>query len=392
MSIVLRVAEPHLSSPLELFWVDEGKPGHFVQIGAEQTEIVFHTRYLVLSQCIQTLLRRNVPYDAEDVCERTLLRFAAEFFLYEGTRFTDQSIQTLARSRLGCSIYLPETTINPGLELLPFGARYMTAWFSGMCHELGHARNHAVKTALGGLDPLSESVVAMTRHAVAEHYYPKDFVQLLSAINAFAHSRASVSSIAEEASADLFSLCTLLESHALITEMGARNVESSDFDSFLLLFLIELMALELVEQTKMWVRWFSASKINIYGPAELRVGMCGRLNAILQVLTDPDSMEPLRVLFPSLRSVSPTRSVTRAIVEEVQRRLDALAAGIERARAFMSSKEMRDTTLLYRYLEFLETDPIAQREARTFVGIARSRGHDSPELSAIEERAMLEHR
>lgn len=112
MSVVLDVADPHLVSPLRLFWVDEGWPGHFVLAGSEGTDIVFHTRYLVLSRYIQKLFRPNIQFDGDDLCERALLRFAAEFFLYAGTKFTDQSIQTLARSRLGCSIYFLEPTVN----------------------------------------------------------------------------------------------------------------------------------------------------------------------------------------------------------------------------------------------------------------------------------------
>jgi hypothetical protein len=320
-----------------------------------------------------------------------LLRFAAEFFLYEGTRFTDQAIQTLARSRLGCSIFLAETTVNPGLESLPFGARYMTAWFSGMCHELGHACNRRVMTTFVAVRAFSESVLAFSRRAIADQYYSGDHVRLLRAIDTSSgHSAASVQSIAEEGFADLFSLCILLDSHARITNMGSRNLEASDLNVFLLLFLIELFALELVEQSKMWVRWFSALKPNIYGPAELRIGMCARLNANMQTLTDPAAMESLRRLFPGLPSDCLPKSEAQVISHEAQVRIDALGMGIERARAFMSSKEMRDVTLFSRYLKLLETDPLSRCEAKIFVNIAKSRGHDSPELSALADRAALE--
>jgi hypothetical protein len=170
--------------------------------------------------------------------------------------------------------------------------------------------------------------------------------------------------------------------------MGVRNLEESDFNTLVFLFLIELFALELVEQSKMWVRWFSGRKINTYGPAELRIGMGARINAIMQTLTDPAAMESLRRLFSGLPRDCLSKSEAQAISQEAQRRIAALGKGIERARAFMSSKEMRDVTLFSRYLKLLEAEPLARWEAKIFVDIAKSRGHDSPELSALEDRAV----
>lgn len=385
LGVVVQVAEPLLEYPIELFWVDDGIPGHFTLRGDHSAELVFHTRYLVLSQYLQSLFRPEFGQMSE-LCERALLRFAAEFLLVRG--FVDQAVQTLAKSRLDSGVYFHEPSVDPDLEHIPFGARYMSLWFSGVCHELGHVAGPEVVDRLHRFNGLSSERIELVRHALAEHFYTDDPSRVLGLIGERGdRSKASIGAIQEEARCDVFGFLLLLEAFAAIVDQGAQVQEPSETEDFLFMYLIELAALDLLEQPKTWAGWFvDGSNLNRLGPAEHRLAMSSRINALLTCVQDTEELERVAADWTSVERLSSlNEQVILALMTRLQAHFNFFESGLKSARDFMSSPEMRDVTLFERYVGLLADDIAAQREAAVFLRVADRCRRSSPQLDQMAQ-------
>ena len=390
LGIVVEAAEPLLEYPIDLFWVDDGIPGHFTLRGGDRAELVFHTRYLVLSQYLQTLFRSEFG-KLSQLCEHALLRFAAEFLLIHG--FIDQSVQTLAKSRLGNGVYFRERSVNPELEKTPFGARYMSLWFSGVCHELGHVADPEVVDRLHRFDGLSIERIELVRQTLAEHFYADDPDRVLGMIDERGDSsKASIGAIREEARCDVFGFLLLIEAFAAIVDRGAEIQEPSEPVDFLFMYLVEIAALDLLEQPKTWAGWFvDGSNLNRLRPAEHRLAMSSRINAILSCVQDSEGLERLADDWPAVEQLSSLdRQTVAELMARIQAHFDFFDSGLESARDFMSSPEMRDVTLFDRYLELLTDDLHAREEATVFLRVADRCQRTSPQIEQMALACGLE--
>ncbi|WP_433579235.1 hypothetical protein [Nocardia brasiliensis] len=226
---VLAIAERELAREVAVYWVDGGAPEMFSLPGLRPAPITFSTRFLVASSHLFKLLRVSSslsPELVEDVVERFALQLIAELSLVQGD--CSAACYLIARS-LGISqrIEVSPTTVFD-LEYMPKNEIYMTSWFLGLLHEIGHVyANDLDSSAKIGKDKETSASLDQIIDFVLEGFADAETTRSINEglkIAGISHSLDNAV-LLEEVEADLFAVRVLIESTFRVVAMD-RGVDS----------------------------------------------------------------------------------------------------------------------------------------------------------------------
>ncbi|MFI9508469.1 hypothetical protein [Nocardia sp. NPDC052566] len=226
MVVALETAERELAREVAIYWVEGGAPEMFSLPGLMPAPITFSTRFLTASAQLLSLRRlHSAASDIELLAERFALQFIAELTLSHGDPVAASYL--IARSLLipsGIQL-MPMTVLE--LENTPRNEIYMTVWFFGLLHEIGHV--HAYEHGWSGAvpDDLIEESVADVLDMVADPALSRQINDRLKN-SGIAHS-LDTAVLREEIDADLFAVRTLiLATTAVVSEEGKRDFDYVD--------------------------------------------------------------------------------------------------------------------------------------------------------------------
>jgi hypothetical protein len=387
MTVFIESAERALDQPIELFWIDDGIPGYFCLVGERQLAVVFHTRELILTSYLRGIISNDALSKVFAIIgERIALKLVAEFLLQRG--FVDQALQTYARSAFNPSL----TSVEPTLDLLEAAQRdevYLGAWFLGLGHEIGHFLKPSVREAL--LEQPAFSVrrisAAIDRHIDQQYPDPsmRDILrQIIRRSDKPAKSPcyAAPSAITEEAASDVFSVLAITESAAGI--LGRCIIP----ESLLVECALITCGLSFINQCRVLAKWFTdhSQEVERQNLALSNLALQIRLNLVLESVTDCEFHEVMASTFPSVARFADLD------VDWLNRTLNTVASygqnigeGLTVARDFISSREMRDTSIFYEFLDKIRSDPYLAYDSKGFVMRARLLPRRSPELEMLAE-------
>ncbi|WP_067834571.1 hypothetical protein [Nocardia lijiangensis] len=384
------VAERIGGLSIELVTVSDGIPGHFGLRGRHDHTVVFHQRQLeVCAHMHGVWLEQRFDGGLMDsVFEGTVLLLVAEFLLQSG--HPDQALATLAKShrvQSGIHVYAPRIT---DVTALPRDERYMVEWFFALGHEIGHHIRPELQNSLADLPYFAPSTVARVVDAVIDMQFDSDDARRLNEIigrgddGSLPKSHAATDVVRAESIADLFSVICMSESwNALCANAVGRDYLPHHL---LLESMISMSSVLTIEQCRIMAGWFSSMSyvLETQSLALARVALQARTNLLAMTLRDSDIQHHLAARYPSLGTFLrlDDSAFHRAMVW-LQSRSNQLSEPFGRARAFLSSPEMRDAGLLQTYFEAVATDRTTSFFARDFLRVAAHL--DAPLLDALRE-------
>jgi hypothetical protein len=387
MAVFIEAAERNLEQPINLYWIDEGIPGHFCITSGARSVVVFHTRELLLSNYLRNLYSGALSDDLRPrIIERSALKLIAELLLQHG--FVDQALQTYARSTFDTRITLLEPTLEE-LKDMPLNEEYLATWFFGLGHEIGHSLKPSARKYLLRLPALSRSHIAGMVQKYIDLRFPdsrsRDVLKQIirrEDSSPKPKSYASASVVREEALADVFAVLMICESAETILGDAGR------LDANLLLFeaILAMQLLMIIDSCRILASWYSDMSTEVENQNLMlsNVALGVRMNLLLQIASDDSAREYLSAQYSSAGIFD---ALDIDVFGSAAPRLDELArqigGGVERARAFLTSAEMRDTTLFYSLLEKVRNDPILRYDTAKFVQVARLLRVQSPELEML---------
>jgi hypothetical protein len=385
MRVLLETAERSLDTSVDLFWIDEGIPGHFCLLDEGTSAVVFHTRALRLGAQIRELyVAAPIEPFRTELAEKLALQRIAELLLQRG--HIDQSLQTLARASTcsGISILEPDVA---SLESWPLNERYIATWFFGFAHELGHALAPRVRSLLTDTQSLSSSHVAeVLEGAINKRRFGDDSKMIVRAILAKEGKDGwcSVPVIQEEATADLFAFLILREGAEALLGNGRVDTRSLAREA-----LIAFNSLIVMDQCRVLASWFDdvEAEQEHQNLTLSNVAMQVRQNLLIRAILRAEDQEALCSICPALRTDAIEPEWLAAAVQDLGARSATVGDGLFRARKFLSSKEMRDPSLFYRYARTVATDAALGLEAARFARLASVLGRTSHELDVLAQAA-----
>lgn len=237
MSITIDEATKGLDRDIEVYWVDGGVPETFQLSGLSPAPIVFSTRFIEVAATLYRLQRSN-EFSAELLAmlsERVNLQLIAELTLRHG--HAPAAAYLFGRSLLAApGLSLPSSTLH-ALEIEPVDESYMTVWFYGLLHEIGHV----YADAHGSQDVINDEELAdRTASGIDDAGFPHELTVELRdrlATKGKRHS-ASPETLREEIAADLFGVHALFRATVAMMNRAGRI---ADFDPLrLALCVIEM--------------------------------------------------------------------------------------------------------------------------------------------------------
>lgn len=224
MNFVLEAAGQHLEETFVVVWVDGGYPEIFTLIGLPFPVVVYSTRYLELTSAVRSLfVHEHLSSHRSEIAERVALKIISELSLRRGD--PDAAVRCLLGSLVGKGIFIPDSDVLPDMEQWPIGEAYMSMWFFGLLHELGHSTSLADDE----LGPLSAKGIDQGVRVTLESFdlpAELDIDDLLAQLrDARDHPLASTH-LRAEAIADLFAASVLLQT----TIDFMRKVDAGEFD------------------------------------------------------------------------------------------------------------------------------------------------------------------
>lgn len=140
MTLTVREVASSFSKRLRFYWLDSGLPEIYSLPGLNPIPVVFSSRFIEAGATLFWLVQSKwIGEDlASKLAERFSLQIAAELCLKNGDAGT--ACYFFVRSQtidLG-NTYIPSVNIVE-LEMEAINESYMTIWFYGLLHELGHA-------------------------------------------------------------------------------------------------------------------------------------------------------------------------------------------------------------------------------------------------------------
>jgi hypothetical protein len=385
MTVFLEAAEESLDHQVDLFWIDDGVPGHFSVRGDDSFAVVFHTRALTLNASARSLLLNPISDVRSEAAERMALRLVAEHLLERG--FVDQALQTFARAHRVSGVSFVEPDLD-ALERASLDDAYLAQWFFPLGHEIGHGLSSSARDALLALPPLALDWIAGMRDAYLEHQYPRESSQLI--LRRILHkddsrlvprSYASARLIQEEVLCDLFALLTLIKAAPAIL-----NEPRGDTVALLGEAQVSADALMFLEQCRRLALFFGDSELELseQNLAMSAIALGARSNILPQAAVEVGRSPSLAAEYPCVRALldlDPQYSAFTALNASSRQ----LSDGLARTRKFLASPEMRNTSLFFDMIANIEGDAVLRFDAARFVQTARLLGVNSGELNLLEQ-------
>jgi hypothetical protein len=319
-----------------------------------------------------------------DLAEQFALRLIAECLMCNGR--VDQALQCLAKSFPDDrSLHVISPRIIPDLEYAPIDESYMTIWFHGLGHEIGHHLGERIKAVLVQQDFLTSDAIRELVDTITQRFVPhdknRDVLEYL-ADSLKVHSALEV--IQVEAVADIFSSFLLIGATAeVFSVMGRRPVELERlFQETMLAFA----SLTTIQECKMMADWFADIRaMQEQTIVFSNIALQARNNLFLRAC----GSESLRTVFPSFFDLYEIPNAEE-ILGCLEQRSWHVAVGVQRARSFLSSPAMRDPELFYNFLpragghlapelrQFVRRAQILKRTSPELTELARAIGYDEP--------------
>ncbi|WP_109524654.1 hypothetical protein [Nocardia aurea] len=376
---VLSMAERELGREVAVYWVDGGVPEMFSLPGLSPAPITFSTRFLVASSQLFGLKQMSwsvTPEILEAAVERYALQLIAELSLAHGDCTTASYL--IARSLCISQGFIVAPTTVFDLEYLPRNEIYMTMWFLGLLHEIGHV--HAHDRGWSGvmededLDQIIETVLA----GVTDLDTSRRINEQLA--NAGTTHSLDLEVLRAEIDADLFAAHVLLQStfRVMETDRGAKFAETG-------LDYVELCAaiLNMFGALTMLSRCTTAALIAggmddrvrsdpwTGGSYQVRAQVLARVLASATTQSGHDSDEVYQAV--------------RARVEDAERH-DAYDRGIDRAMRHAMYPRMREPGLVHRLSE-APLEASARTQIDPFLALAHELRIDHPDIDLIRSLA-----
>jgi hypothetical protein len=383
------LAEQISGHDVELVSVANGIPGHFSLRGRDRRTVVFHLRQVEICAFLYglTLERRIQGTLLEDVFEGAVLRLIAEFLTQRG--HGDQAISALARSRMGQSVTLYGPTLEQ-LEGMDRDERFLVEWFFALGHEIGHGLVPELAADLNNLaqfepDFIRETVdvILDARFSAEDADHLRDIIQRGDAGMA-PLSHASSQALREEAVADLFALICMSEAWGTLCADQAGRAYYPE--QLLLESIVSMSSVMMIEQCRILAGWFSDMSSEIENQPLLLSGVAlqARINLLQLALRDPQVQSFLTTRYPSLGAFARLDTAAfEAAMRQLELRSLRLGEPFDRARAFLSSPELRDAGRVQDYFEAVAADRTMAFDAMNFLRVTQHLR--SPILDALRD-------
>ncbi len=392
MNVALEAAERVIGRNITLFWIDDGLPGHFTISNRRDLPVIFHSRQIEWTTYLRSLYVDEALSSLVDkLSEKVALRLLADLLLCHG--FVDQALQTLARSDLVAShAELSFPKIIPDLEYAPIDESYIAAWFHGLAHEAGHHVKPNHRKLLESLPFLKDEEVRRLVSDLIVHFYPdannqKTLNRIVNRANTTpgTSSFAATAQIRDEAIADITAASILLETATDVFSQLDR--EPLNRTQLFCEIMLQMNCLMIIQQCNVLASWFSSSEDELENQNLIlsNIALQARQNLLIRACNNAPMSDHLPdfstvVASDGFESLMMTLSANSRKIEE----------GVWRARAFLSSPDMRDIEVFYAYVDKLPGDPAAAMAAKEFVRLADSMGRRSPELEMLAKAIGVE--
>lgn len=210
MNFVIDIAldQLELSAEPVIYWVDEGLPEIFSQPDLDPPGVVYSTRYLEVSAIFRGLLRNDLArmvLDPERLAERVCLKVLAELSLRYGEPGLAAYLMT--RSLLDQRDYLLMQNVINELEVREKDEQYMTVWFFGLLHELGHVSLASNANMLTSIRP--ESLANEVSQALADLLAGEDLERIGTSLIEL-NEAVDIELLREEVACDMLAAHVLL--------------------------------------------------------------------------------------------------------------------------------------------------------------------------------------
>ena len=307
--------------------------------------------------------------------------------------FVDQALQTLARSDLVAShTELSFPKIIPDLEYAPIDESYVAAWFHGLAHEAGHHVKPNHRKLLESLPFLKDEEVRQLVSDLIVHFYPdadnqKTLKRIVNRANTTpgSSSFAATAQIQDEAIADITAASILLETATDVFSQLDR--EPPNRMQLFCEIMLQMNCLMIIQQCNVLASWFSSigDELENQNLILSNIALQARQNLLIRACKNAHMSDHLPdfstvVASDGFESLMMTLSANSRKIEE----------GVWRARAFLSSPDMRDIEVFYACVDKLPGDPAAAMAAKEFVRLADSMGRRSPELEMLTKAIGVE--
>lgn len=348
-------------------------------------ELCEHLRCLYVDDYLENLRPQLV--------QQLALKFIAQLLLQHGC--IDQALQTFSKSRQSSGIYIWEPNLLKVLEKLPIDERYMVLWFHGLGHELGHLPGEHLLSELNTFECLATDNIQTLVDSIIDYQYPQldDQRQLKEIIFRSQqlekpYSYSDPRAIRNEAIADISSLLILCDAtKEVFIKMKGAQVNPVD-----LFFEVSLATalLMIIEKCKRLADWFKNGTNKEKERQNLvlsNVSLHVRNNILIRFLNEEISNSRLSIrteLKNIFQKFDP--NIVRTISDWFGARNIDIEIGLEGARSFMSSSEMRNPNLFYDYLEEISNNYTSWLEAKEFADLIEVLGIQSNESEILVER------
>jgi len=220
LACVLSHAEHRLARTVEVFWVLDGEPQHFCLATANELIVVFSFRFVELSAAILMvgLNAHTAPEGPAPYATQICLAQLSEIALFDGNH--DLSVNLFLRSLAGNESLVYQPTWE---ELQsPEGAsleHFVTLWFAGLAHELGHFWTRPSNEWLSYGTQLAGQILVDHNEDALDLIGDVENLQLTAPALKPIH-------IAEELKADTFAIEVLASASKEFMKTGPRQADS----------------------------------------------------------------------------------------------------------------------------------------------------------------------
>ena len=238
MNFVLDIAERQLNSKFSIFWVENAIPEMFSLRGFSEPIAIFNTRLVELWGDVRFIFESTQFERPLKVAliERLCLQLMAEHSLWK-----QNDPEFAAVAILRASTIQPKLTIIPNtiqsMEYEPITSVYMSCWFYGLVHELGHFQKVTAN------QNLEDYVRATIKHTIEDFPHLSDQAKLDVITRSLSNERGfilAMDSVLDEGVADVFATSVMLEStSSIMREIGDEAYEF-DLPSFMTEMFISL--------------------------------------------------------------------------------------------------------------------------------------------------------
>lgn len=394
MTFVLDEVERQIENQISVYWVDGGPPEVFCLTGFSPSVVVFSTRYLSLTAFIRHLfVDEHLKNVLVDVTERTALKVMAEMALRKGD--PDYAVLAFVKSVTGKGIWLNDSDQLMELEYEPIREGYMSTWFYGLVHELGHVHSVQSDNFPDGHMFSDAGILDAIRVALDEFSsYPESIKH--EAIKRAKQQRSGsvleIDHVRSEGLADMFAASVLLrttidimhEIHQIDSNQERFRVEM--YISEMIIFLNIIAVLDRCRRVALIASATTADQEaafeSVLHPVSVMVrGLIQRQyldSAITTYLFDTDA--------PTPDQVQSVQKLINEINDHFRETINFVDSGIARAMEFSLFPERRenDWALLETFRKELPNSTLGLMEARRFCELADVLEVDGKLLRALK--------